>query len=227
MGDFPLVSCNHRLVRCFHNPVEKLINLLFDSPELALRDLRRFLGLGEARVPDVLEHHAGELEQAVRGLQTLKNALEFTFEMLNGVNIFLDTAMQNCTSFSPGAQASCRTGRDNTNFLVSLGSSPSPAPFVAANYCNDLDAHGHTDWYLPAQDELNVLYVNLASDGAGDVTPGNSFGFTRTGEWTAGWYWSSSEQNSFGANLQNFSNGVQGNTNKTPAFAVRCVRRVP
>lgn len=145
----------------------------------------------------------------------------------NGTLIFEYTGMQNCTSASPGAQASCRTGRANTDLLVGLGSSPTPAPYVAANYCYDLDAHGHTDWYLPAQDELNVLYVNLARDGAGDVTPGNSFGFNRTGSHPAGRYWSSSEYSSGDARYQIFSVGSQTNNFKPAAYPVRCVRSDP
>jgi len=143
----------------------------------------------------------------------------------NGTSMWTVTGMQNCISASPGAQASCRTGRANTDLLVALGTSPSPAPYVAARYCNDLDAHGHTDWYLPAQDELNRLYVNLARDGGADVTPGNSFGFNRTGSWPAGWYWSSSENAINLARFQRFTDGTQLNNAKANGNAVRCVRR--
>jgi len=145
----------------------------------------------------------------------------------DGSFAFVNTAMQNCTSVSPGAEASCRSGRANTDLLVALGTSPSPAPYVAARYCNDLDAHGHTDWYLPAQDELNVLYVNLARDGGADVTPGNSFGFNRTGSAPEGWYWSSSEGDISSARNQNFSDGSQDSLDTMLVIAVRCVRRMP
>src|SRR5262249_23926980 len=35
----------------------------------------------------------------------------------------------------------------------------------AANYCTDLVANGHTDWYLPAYDELQVLVAGQAAIG--------------------------------------------------------------
>jgi hypothetical protein len=36
---------------------------------------------------------------------------------------------------------------------------------VAARHCNDLSAHGKDDWYLPAQDELDVMYDNRVAIG--------------------------------------------------------------
>lgn len=33
--------------------------------------------------------------------------------------------------------------------------------FPAANYCANLDLNGYTDWYLPAIDELELIYRNL------------------------------------------------------------------
>ncbi|MFN3700408.1 MAG: DUF1566 domain-containing protein [Alphaproteobacteria bacterium] len=145
----------------------------------------------------------------------------------DGSDFWLDTDMENCTSMSPSFQESCRTGRANTNLLVSLGSSPSPAPYVAANYCYDLDAHGHTDWYLPSQDELDVLYENLARDDGAAATPGNSFGFNRTGEFPEGWYWSSSEFGPDAGRLPRFSDGFGLPNLKNFEVSVRCVRRVP
>jgi hypothetical protein len=160
---------------------------------------------------------------------------------------YVDTTMVNCVSVSPGAQTSCRTGRSNTDTVLVVEDSNSAVggiqPHRAARYCHCLgkpltgvcsgdptggaEAHGHADWYLPAQDELNVLYVNLALDGVADVTPGNSFGFNRTGSFPAGFYWSSSENNHSGARRQRFSDGNQNDNNKNVGFAVRCVRRVP
>jgi hypothetical protein len=73
---------------------------------------------------------------------------------------WVDTAMVNCTgTSSPGTAASCQTGEANTTFLVGLSGSGTPAPYVAAEYCDDLTAHGQSDWYLPAQDELYVLFT--------------------------------------------------------------------
>lgn len=33
--------------------------------------------------------------------------------------------------------------------------------YPAAHYCNDLSIGGYTDWYLPARDELELIYRNL------------------------------------------------------------------
>ena len=79
----------------------------------------------------------------------------------------------------------------------------------AAVLCENLVAHGHNDWYLPAEDELDVLYDNRVAIGG--------FGTSR--------YWSSSELNGgFARNLL-FSNGFQTSNFKSFTLAVRCVRR--
>ncbi|MFN3700406.1 MAG: DUF1566 domain-containing protein [Alphaproteobacteria bacterium] len=135
----------------------------------------------------------------------------------NGTSTWVDTAMQNCVTNSPGVQMRCRTGRFNTDFLAGLGSFPSPAPYVSANYCNSLNAHGHTDWYLPAQDELNVLWINRMAIG----------GFNVTGIFLHSFYWSSSEEYSINARIQRFSDGSQLGYSKNNTVKVRCVRRVP
>jgi len=138
----------------------------------------------------------------------------------NDGSTFVDTAMQNCQSLTPGARASCQTGEANTALLVELGAPPSPAPYVAARHCGDLapptaEAFGHDDWYLPASDELNVLYGNRVATG----------GFNVSGSFPAGWYWSSSEDNLFVALSQRFDDGLQSSNMKSDGFSVRCVRK--
>ena len=81
--------------------------------------------------------------------------------------------------------------------------------YPAFELCENLNRHGHSDWYLPARNELNVLYTNRAAIG----------GFTTE------WYWSSTEVSSLHAWPQRFSDGTQFNGNKTLNFDVRCVRR--
>lgn len=136
----------------------------------------------------------------------------------NGTPAWVDTTMINCTSATPGAQSSCQTGEANTAILVAEDSDSGVAgvqPHQAAAYCDGLTAHGYSDWYLPAQDELNVLFTNRAAIGD----------FNLSGSFPAGWYWSSSENVNFGARGQMFSDGSQGNGAKRLDFAVRCVRR--
>lgn len=114
-----------------------------------------------------------------------------------------DTTMQNC-----GSGASCRTGLANTIFLASL--SATPDPFQAAKYCSDLNAHGKTDWYLPARDELTLIYDNKAAIG----------GVTETS-----WHWSSSEYDANTAHYRFMASGGAGQGGKPTNGWVRCVRQ--
>jgi len=129
----------------------------------------------------------------------------------NGTSNWIDTAMVNCTS---GAENSCDTGQGNTALLVGL--SDAASPYAAAVYCDGLSAHGKTDWYLPAWNELDVLYDNRTAIG----------GFNTSGSEPAGRYWSSSEISSSHAMLQRFDTGsdVWRFKNEGP-YPVRCVRK--
>jgi hypothetical protein len=145
------------------------------------------------------------------------------FSWNNGTTDHVDTAMVNCTA----AGASCDTGEANTAFLVGLGTTPSPAPYVAARHCDNLTAHGHSDWYLPARYELEVIYDNLVV-GAPDVDANDitdDSGFNISGSFPAGWYWSSSERNVNGSWIQRFSDANQNGNYKNLGLSVRCVRR--
>ncbi|TCP58336.1 uncharacterized protein DUF1566 [Rhodovulum bhavnagarense] len=124
--------------------------------------------------------------------------------------------MEHCTDSSPGTAATCQTGEDNTALIVGATSS-TDYPFEAAVYCDGLSAHGYDDWYLPAQDELNVLYTNRTT---GDLNGT----FDESDPFPAGYYWSSSETFLTSARSQNFSDGIQGGTSKNSGLAVRCVR---
>ena len=134
----------------------------------------------------------------------------------DGTTNYQDTAMANCTDASPGTAATCQTGEANTAFLVGATGEPD-YPFAAAAYCEGLSAHGYSDWYLPAQDELNVLYTNK-NTGALNGT------FDESGDFPAGWYWSSSENATSFARFQRFSDGNQNGLSKSSGVAVRCVR---
>ena len=70
---------------------------------------------------------------------------------------------------------------------------------------------GYSDWYLPAKDELNILY-----SGSGSV-----------GGFIASTYWSSTEYNlnNFSAWYQSFTYGTQYYS-KTIALSVRCIRKI-
>lgn len=144
-------------------------------------------------------------------------------------------------------------GPTNSASLATLGAS-----YQAAVFCNNLNAgtglNGYTDWYLPAKNELEVLYYNLkpttdanstsSGSNANAVAPepistnytsgspaqtSAGIGF-RTGEtdaFASGYYWSSTEDNSNDAWGQGFNNGYQFNDgHKNGSFYARAVRRI-
>jgi len=82
---------------------------------------------------------------------------------------------------------------------------------VAAPLCMAYRLNGYNDWFLPSKDELNEMFKNLKRKKLGGLTDS--------------WYWSSSLfDNSNLPWIQNFSNGMQGNTNPDNTCLVRAVR---
>ena len=96
-------------------------------------------------------------------------------------------------------------GSANTDSIVKYQS----AGAYAAYLCDTLTAFGHSDWYLPAKDELNALYQNK------DVIGGFS----------SNYYWSSTEYDNSNAWDQGFGSGNQYSLVKFIYVRVRCVRR--
>ena len=84
-------------------------------------------------------------------------------------------------------------------------------PHQAAQYCTDLVIHGHSDWYLPARNELGTMYTN-------EVAIAN---FDTSGTF----YWSSTESGSTFARPRRFSDGNENVLNKNFLYFVRCARR--
>lgn len=127
----------------------------------------------------------------------------------------------NSTGRTTTNQTNATTGETNTGNLITIDSDSGVGgtqPHQAAQYCANLSGapgHGHDDWYLPAKDELNVLFTNRAAIG----------GFNTSGSYPAGYYWSSSEDDTNYAWNQRFSDGDQDDTSKFIGFSVRCVRR--
>jgi hypothetical protein len=96
---------------------------------------------------------------------------------------------------------------------------PADAPLTmefnqATAYAAKLGAHGHQDWRLPTQAELNVLFNNRAAIG----------GFNVSGSIPAGWYWSATPDDRWFAWGQRFSDGRQHSNDKDYHSSVRCVR---
>lgn len=67
---------------------------------------------------------------------------------------------------------------------------------------------------MPTKAELNVLFNNHAAIG----------GFNSTCPFSAGWYWSASQEDGWGAWDQRFSDGDQIYSYKGSHSSVRCVR---
>ncbi len=118
------------------------------------------------------------------------------------------------TSYTTTNVTSGVTGATNTSDLNALTGN-ADYPYIAAEDCAGLNSgsgtDGHTDWYLPAASELNVLYNNNGVIG----------NFNTSGSW----YWSSTEYNVNNADHQKFSTGNQNGYYKNYSFLVRCVRK--
>jgi hypothetical protein len=140
-------------------------------------------------------------------------------------------------------------GPTNSGGEAALG-----ATYQAATFCENLTIGGYTDWYLPAKNELEVLYYNLKPSTSANHTGSGSninavspepistnytsgspaqtsvVGF-RTGESEAfmtSFYWASTEFSSTTAWSQFFSSGLQSSTTKgSTSGYVRAVRRIP
>ena len=119
-------------------------------------------------------------------------------------------AWSNITDATAGATLTAiGDGSANTTVIVNQGAG---ATSGAAKYCHDLVQGGHDDWYLPSQDELDMLYVNRAGI-AGLVLGDSSF------------YWSSSEIDATTAFIQEFNPaGAKEASPKATSRRVRAIR---
>jgi uncharacterized protein (TIGR02145 family) len=146
-------------------------------------------------------------------------------------------------------------GPANTTGEAALGAS-----YQAATFCNNLNSggglNGYTDWYLPAKNELEVLYYFLkpttadnntsAGSNANAVSPEpvstnytsgspaqtsatgvDGFRTGETNEFASAYYWSSTETGAYIAWIQSFYDGrVQYDYSKSSTYHVRAVRRI-
>lgn len=81
---------------------------------------------------------------------------------------------------------------------------------TATGYADNLNCGGNSDWFVPATSELELMYQNLAKQGIGNFT--------------TGYYWSSSAYEYGRAWNQPFSEGEAFDGNKDGKFAVRPIR---
>jgi hypothetical protein len=110
-----------------------------------------------------------------------------------------------------GTAVALGTGKRNTQFIVDYLRGTRETG-TGAQLSASLNFDGHSDWFLPSKDELNLMYVNLKQKGLGD--------FQDT------WYLSSSQDDDYVSVfwLQHFGHGQQGYEGKPPMSSVRAVR---
>jgi len=97
-------------------------------------------------------------------------------------------------------------GKENTDMIVGNQGTGS----YAAKLCSDLTLGGYTDWYLPSKYELTLMYNNLKLNGFGDFSPG--------------YYSSSTEFGDFVAWAKTFNDGTVNMWQKNNSTMVRAVR---
>ena len=146
-------------------------------------------------------------------------------------------------------QTSVINGPANSAGEAALGAS-----YQAATFCEGLTIGGYSDWYLPAKNELEVLYyflkpttdanntssgsnanavspepisTNYTSGSPAQTSAGIGFRTGETDAFASEYYWSSTEANAYYAWHQNFYPGIQGSSNKGGGKYVRAVRRIP
>jgi hypothetical protein len=104
-------------------------------------------------------------------------------------------------------------GLSNTNTLNSTA-------YPAVYYCKNLTTGGYNTWYMPARDELTIMYSNKS---ATPFATANQFGNS-----PAGGHWSSTENNTNTVYARDMTSGAEyGNYTKstvTWAYA-RAIRR--
>jgi hypothetical protein len=116
------------------------------------------------------------------------------------------------------------TGAQNTIDIVTASCSPFfSGNSIAANICDTLTLGGFSNWFLPSQDELNLMWSNLADSDVNGVNTGPSDS-NNLGGFANNNYWSSTEFDNSNAWVQDFSDGTQVNYAKNFPFYVRAIR---
>ena len=156
-----------------------------------------------------------------------------------------DDIVWNDTTAAVAGAGSCFDGRANTVAMAEAGS-------ALAKWALGLQINGSHDWYLPARDELEVIYRNLKptsgnlvsfrdGDNASSVPPGYPYSRDLPAQTSAehfqeggreafeeAWYWASTQSASYStfAWCQSFSYGVQNDFRESSELRARAVRRL-
>lgn len=139
--------------------------------------------------------------------------------MVSGNRIYVAAAnesnsiqIKNVDVNTPGA-TSFTNGLANTNAFIAGGAPAHPA----AQACTNKSPSG--TWYVPARDEMNLLWTNRTS--AGGPLDLNAMGIIATFHWTS----TNGTVNPNHAFILNFSNGTFLEGYYTNALRLRCARR--
>ena len=116
------------------------------------------------------------------------------------------------TSISGADGTAIGTGNQNTTD-IELGCTTAG---TAADICANLTLGGYSDWFLPSQNELYEMYLNIGQ--------GNVLGLGNVGNFANSFYWSSTEYNQSNAVRRNFLDGYQHYLFKDRIFTVRAIR---
>ena len=120
----------------------------------------------------------------------------------------------------------------------------------AAQFCEGLTIGGFSDWYMPAQNELEVCYYNLKptttsnnttsgintnavpsrssyyTSGTPAQTSATDFKDTGAEDFATVNYWSSTQNSATKAWIKFFGSGYENDLNKANSYNVRAIRRV-
>jgi len=150
-----------------------------------------------------------------------KDGVNENYLVVDTINISTSSFWSNIDTLLIGITAqSTWDGLSNSNAIVAQVGFTSGA----AKLCLDL-SNGQTDWYLPAIDELSLLWQNRFNVNrtlSGNSSFGNILGAVEIGYDN---YWSSTESASTTAWNFNFSSGIVSNFGKNQTLYVRAVRK--
>jgi uncharacterized repeat protein (TIGR02543 family) len=108
-----------------------------------------------------------------------------------------------------GCPSTIGSGMSNTQRIVAAVGTGD----YASKLCSDLSYGGYDDWFLPAIDELNMMYKNLKKNGLGS--------FSNLGYWSSSEYpWPEANNGRF----QYFSDGSIMSSTKGSTRSVRAIR---
>lgn len=112
-------------------------------------------------------------------------------------------------------------GAANTAAMLSAGI---PALHPAAAHCVDYSGAGHTDWYMPSREELNLIYTNLGLNQPSSPPEFQWNGAQAFNPYTN--YWSSTQAATTTAHSKSFTNGNWNSASKQNSRRVRPIRRL-